>query len=137
MNASTDFVPAQYGYWITREGETLAINQRDGHVPALMEHEKFIYLSPSQPYCDWYEAALARGWVRVIAPAKDRRLFRFQFVLLALEAQQALVDLLGGLAYDRYILEAAEYQMFSTAEDAIRFVQAASITSFSTATWTM
>lgn len=129
-------VTAEHGYWITREGEVLSVDH-EGHVAALMDCDEFIDLSPTQPYADWYTAAFARLWVRVVAPAEDRQEFRFQFATLTPATRQSLADLLGGPTYDKYILEAENHLTFDNAEDAINFVQSVEVIERqSTETWT-
>jgi len=116
-------VTAEHGYWITRDGEVLSVD-REGHIAVLMDRDEFIDLSPTQPYADWYTAALDRFWVRVVAPAGDRRQFRFQYVKLTSATRSELIRLIVGLElYGQYIFEAATYLTFASREETVRFVE--------------
>ena len=117
------FVPANYGYWITSSGEVLKVDQREGHVSLLMDHGAFGDLSPTQPYHGWYESALSRGWVRVVAPAKNRRQFRFQFAYLDQATRLSLIRLIRELnPYDCYVYESSQYLAFDSLRDVVQFV---------------
>lgn len=133
------FVDAAYGYWIAPEGQIHNVEKREGHVDALMDLEAFNFLSPSQPYYEWYDAALSSGWVRVIAPSMNHKQFNFQFKMLTPRTKRVLVNLIGGLPpYDLYVFEAGEYKTFDTQRDVLSFVRSfdAVVESLSTDTWT-
>lgn len=125
---SADVMPARYGYWIDRNGAILRVDDTHGHVPVLFDIGEFQTMSPCQPYHEWYEAALSRGWIRVIAAAQDRMQFRFQFTVPTSMARCSLIGLLGGLPrYEQYIFESSSYQVFSSAQEATAFVQDSAI----------
>ncbi len=135
----TDVIPARYGYWISRSGAILRVDDTEGHVPFLFDVDDFRTLSPFQPFYDWYEAALSRGWIRVIAATQDRTQFRFQFKAPPLVARRSLIALLNGLPpYERYVFESSSYQVFSSAKDAAVFVQecATPVSNLGMETWT-
>lgn len=136
---SFGFVPARYGYWISDGGKILNVERREGHVPVLIDCEEFIDLSPAQPYSEWYDAALSRGWVRVIARADQRQRFSFQFKSLSPATRSSLINLIAGFPpYDQYVLESAAYRTFCSPEEAVRFIEECSDTIYelSPDTWT-
>ncbi len=130
---------SSYGYWISARGGIINVEQKDGHISLLMDRDEFIDLSPTQPYSTWYETALLRGWVRIIAPVANRQQFRFQFRELSPDTRTPLIWLIGSLMpYREYILEASTYKVFYSPQDTSRYIEqcCGPVGGFSTASWT-
>lgn len=130
---------SSYGYWISNCGAISNVEERHGHISALLDHDEFIDLSPTQPYRMWYEAALLRGWVRIIAPSVDRQQFRFQFRELSPATRTSLLWLINSLArYREYILEASIPRVFHSPHETSSFIAqcCAPIDELSTTSWT-
>ncbi len=132
------FIEARYGYWIHPDGAFLNVDKNEGHIDALMDRIEFITLSPTQPLHVWYDEALARGFVRIIAKDNDTHQMNIQFKSLNVRTRRSLINLIQGLEpRSLYVFESRDYKTFDNQRDVLRFVRDYSGTSeVVTETWT-
>jgi hypothetical protein len=132
-----NFIEARYGYWIHPEGSFINVEKTEGHIDAIMDRLEFITLSPTQPLHVWYDEALARGFVRIIAKNDDTRQMNIQFKTLGGQTRRALLSLIQGLEpRDLYVFEARDYKTFDNQRDVVRFVREFNgVSALTTETW--
>jgi hypothetical protein len=128
-----------YGYWISPDGRIINVNETHGHLDVLYDLPDFAFMEASRPHDmhAWYEAALNRGWVRIVAPEQDRSVFRFQYRSLSASARSSLALLLQSVGErGAYIFESLDYRHFHRIQDAFDFIEIHNeVAEFATETW--
>lgn len=93
-----DFTPAQYGYWITDEGEILNVESRYKHVDVLDErYGRTDEHGNVFGTLELYDKAFEDGWFRVVAPKGSIHEFSIDAKSMNAKSRNAPLALIMGL----------------------------------------